>query len=318
MSQLAVRFTQTHPPKGSRPMTSPTDPSSPFARELQVAINAARKAADIILEIYTAQSAEIYEKGDGSPVTDADLAADREIRAIIGEAFPNDALMTEEGESDAGRLTNDRVWIVDPIDGTAQYVARTGKFDVLIALTVQGEPVVAATIQPTTGLMHAAVNGQGAWRHHGNGWERHVLSPAEHPPRVVASKYYLEPPMQDALGAIAASLGAATPPIMEVGFQPRALDDSERWYDVFLGFPQDPRIFAAREWDIAASELVVREAGGVFTDAWGRRHRYNKRSTQISGGIIAAVSAELHAAMLKAIAPHLPAEMSPPDPADDR
>jgi 3'-phosphoadenosine 5'-phosphosulfate (PAPS) 3'-phosphatase len=298
-------------------MCSPLDPSSPLAHELEVAIRAARDASEAILKFYDANSVGVYTKGDGSPVTDADLAADSVIRGVLTASFPGDALMTEEGETDTARLANPRVWIVDPIDGTAEYVARTGRFDVLIALAVDGEPAVAVTLQPTTGLMHAAVAGQGAWRHANDSWEPYRLAPVTDPPRIVASKYYITPETERALAKIASALGAKMPPVMDVGFQPRALDDAERWYDIFLGFPQNPRIFAAREWDIAASDLIMCEAGGVLTDAWGRHHRYNKRDTHIAGGLVVSTSLEAHARLIDALAPHLPEKPPAPDPADD-
>lgn len=299
-------------------MTSTLPSLAAYHLEARVALDAARRASDAIMAIYNAQSARTYEKSDGSPVTDADLAADKEIRDALTAAFPDDALMTEESEDDVARMTNRRVWVVDPIDGTAQFVGRTGKFDVLIALVEDGEPVVGVSLQPTTGMTHLAVRGQGAWRKAGDGWERLTFASAANPPRIVASTYYLEPPYRSAMEPMTAALGADPAPVMDVGFQPRAIDPAERWYDVFLGFPQDPTVFAAREWDIATSQIVVDEAGGILTDCWGRRHRYNKRDTHISGGLVVSPTPELHEKVIEALRPHLPVPPPSPDPADDR
>lgn len=295
---------------------SPVPPSTPLATELDVAIGAASSAATVINRFYAAHTAATYTKGDGSPVTDADIAADAAIRDVISASFPDDAFITEEGENDGTRRTHRRVWIVDPIDGTAEYLAGTGRFDVLIALAIDGTPAVGVTLQPTTGLMHAAIVGKGAWRRQNGTWERYGLSPAQTPPRIVSSKYYLLPGQADVVAAVARELGPATPPVMDVGFQPRALDDAERWYDVFIGMPQDPTRFAAREWDIAASDLVVHEAGGILTDVWGRPHRYNKHHTQIVGGLVASASPEVHAQVIEALARHLPPDAPDPDPAE--
>lgn len=287
-------------------MPSPIPESHPLATELGVALHAVRDASAAIMEFYAAHSAGTYTKDDGSPVTDADIAADRVIRETITRSFPDDAFMTEEGESDEGRLASRRVWIVDPIDGTAQYLARTGRFDVLIALAIDGEPAVAVASQPTTGLTHAAVKGAGAWRSAGDGWEPLAFAAPSSPPRLVASKYYLRGSQPKILEATAGELGSGPPPIMDVGFQPRALDPAERWYDVFIGLPQDPAVFAAREWDIAASDLIVHEAGGVLTDVHGRRHRYNKPDTHIEGGLLVSTSPDLHHRLVAALRPHLP------------
>lgn len=288
--------------KGPEIMPLPLPESHPYARELQVALDACTRAAGTIMEFYLAHSAETYTKGDGSPVTDADIAADGVIRETISAAFPDDALMTEEGEHDAERMENPRIWIIDPIDGTAQFVARTDRFDVLIALAVDGEVVVAATIQPPTGLAHAAVAGAGAWRRANEAWERLMIAPPADPPRLVASRYYLLPEQRSWVPALAEALGTTPLPVMDVGFQPRALDPAERAYDAFVGLPQDPSIFAAREWDIAASDLIVHEAGGMLTDFHGRRHRYNKPDTHIEDGLLVSASPELHERLLREIA----------------
>jgi 3'-phosphoadenosine 5'-phosphosulfate (PAPS) 3'-phosphatase len=98
---------------------------------------------------------------------------------------------------------------------------------------------------------------------------------------------------------MAEALDTALPEAMDVGFQPRAFDPSTRQYDAFLGFPQDAKIFAAREWDIAASDLIVHEAGGVLTDFHGRRHRYNKPDSHIEDGLLVSVSLKLHDRLLR-------------------
>src|SRR6476469_3740971 len=133
-----------------------------YTSELEFAIATAIQAGEEIRRLYDANSARTYMKPDESPVTDADLAADRIIRSRIGETYPNDAVLTEEGVDDEGRLSAERVWIVDPIDGTIQFVERTGQFDVLVALVVEGRPVVSVMLQPPTGAWVAAVAGQGA------------------------------------------------------------------------------------------------------------------------------------------------------------
>ena len=92
--------------------------SGPFAQELTTALNTIQVASAEVRSIYESQSAETYIKGDGSPVTDADLASDRIIRQHLSQEFPDDALLTEEGVKDTARLRNRRCWIADPIDGT--------------------------------------------------------------------------------------------------------------------------------------------------------------------------------------------------------
>ncbi|HET7094347.1 MAG TPA: inositol monophosphatase family protein, partial [Thermomicrobiales bacterium] len=132
------------------------DSAIPYRAELDAAIAAATAAGAAVRDLYDRAAAATYAKQDGSVVTDADLAADRIIREIIGARFPDDGMLTEEVSDDRGRLTKRRCWIADPIDGTQQFVERTGDFDVLVALVEAERPVVAAGLQPTTGRLCVA------------------------------------------------------------------------------------------------------------------------------------------------------------------
>jgi len=293
-------------------------PQSPrYQHELEVALTAIRKAAAVVMEFYQAHSAETYTKGDGSPVTDADLAADKLLRDHIGTAFPNDGFLTEEGAQNLERRNRDRVWIIDPIDGTAQFIAGTGEFDIFIALAEKGRPVVAATMQPTTGLIHAAVKGEGAWRITVEGVDPLRTDTTQTPPRLVCSKYFRGREDKAMIDRIAKKVGAGVPPVLEVGFQSRAFDPSIRTYDGFIGLWNDPGQSAANEWDLAASDLIVNEAGGRFTDLWGRDLAYNKVDTHIGAGILVSASDGLHQELLQAIARELPTPAPSLDPADD-
>lgn len=298
-------------------MSTQIQPGTPYDRELTVAIDAAHKAAAAIMPFYIDRNAETYTKGDGSPVTDADLAADAIIQQTIHEAFPDDAILTEEGAKDLARLDNPRCWIADPLDGTAQFVAGTDRFEVLIALTVDGRPVVAASCHPPTRMIHAAVVGAGAWVINDGVASPFRIVPSEHPPRVVSSKWYRGQEGREQILAAAKLLGAEEPPIMEIGFQPRAFDESARTYDVFLGLWPEANASFAQEWDVAASDLITNEAGGKLTDFWGRPHQYNTRSnTAIVGGLLAVADTATHQAVLDAFASIRPEPA--PDSATDR
>lgn len=298
-------------------MSLPVTADSPWYRELEVAIATADAAAEKILEFYTAHSADEYEKDDGSPVTDADIASDKLIREHLTGAFPNDALLTEEGADDEERLKHSRVWIVDPIDGTAQFIAANGKFDVLIALAVDQVATVAVTLQPTTGLMHAAIKGQGAWRREAGEWQPFRIAPSQTPPRMVTSVYYIAEGSEPAVTAVVKQFGSAEPEEMKVGTQSRAWDDTQRFYDVFIGFPQPPGTSPGQEWDLAAPDLIINEAGGVYSDLYGRRHLYNKKNTHFSGGLLVSADPEIHEQVLAAMRPFLRDVPPSAEPADD-
>ncbi|MGI8406799.1 MAG: 3'(2'),5'-bisphosphate nucleotidase CysQ family protein [Thermomicrobiales bacterium] len=296
--------------------SSSSSAGTSWAKELDVALEAVQAASKAILGFYTSRDAETYTKGDGSPVTDADFAADMVIREIIGAAFPDDALLTEEGAKDLARVDNTRCWVVDPLDGTAQFVVGTDSFEVLIALVSEGRPVVAVSAHPPSGIIHAAVTGEGAWLIDEAGRHPWLLTPSQQPPRIVSSKWYRGHQGRQLILKVAHELGAEDPPILEIGFQPRAFDDRIRTYDVFIGLWPEGAESIAQEWDLAASDLIINEAGGRFTDMWGRYHQYNKRNTSISGGILTSADVAIHERVLEAFAAERPHEAPPADPAD--
>lgn len=288
-----------------------------YAAEIQAAIDAAVGAGEIIMRYYDEHSAGEYAKTDGSPVTDADIAADAFIREQISTAFPDDGLLTEETADNSDRLQRRRLWIADPIDGTKQFIAHNGRFDVLLALVEDGEPIVAVALQPATGLMHAAARDQGAWRFTDGVWEEFWITDPPYPPRLSGSVYYEGPQRESDLTTIADQLETSELEILDTGFQPRAFDDSQRTYDAFIGFPQPPGTSPANEWDLATSDLFVREAGGMFSDVWGRRYPYNKRNTHVSAGVVVSSTPELHQRLLELLKPIVGDDMPALDPADD-
>ncbi|MCL4288582.1 MAG: 3'(2'),5'-bisphosphate nucleotidase CysQ [Thermoleophilia bacterium] len=276
--------------------------------ELETAIAAARAAGAAIRELYEGAGAAVYAKDDCSPVTDADLAADRIIRARLSEAYPADAILTEEGVDDAARLAADRVWFIDPIDGTHQFIARTGEFDVLIALVVDGRPVVGVVWQPVTGRHFGAAAGAGAFE--GIGDERRPLAflpvPAGVAPRLQASVWLNARDGAPALERVAASLGAATPTVSELGVVLRRFVPPDAEFDAMLAPPKTRDHRMAWEWDYAAADVIVHEAGGRFTNAYGEPLRYNKPVPRNGGGLILAVDPATHARIVEAFTPELP------------
>ncbi len=275
-----------------------------FDREREVAIQAATEAGRTVRDLYDRVAAATYLKIDGSPVTDADLASDRIIHAILSDAFPDDAILTEERADDAVRLSADRCWIVDPIDGTEQFVRRTGEFDVLIGLVVGGRPVVAVGFQPTTQLLCAAVAGEGAWLRHGDAasltplWLEPIAKAV--PLRLATATWFGAPTNLPFLTRVATRLGVSPPDVHVTGFSPR-LFVGERCCDLMIGYrPATDQVMAA-EWDFVVADLVIHEAGGVVTDLQGNLHHYNKATAVNQGGLIAAVDIATHARVLDAI-----------------
>ena len=270
-------------------------------RDLDAAVAAALAGGAIVREFYDGKTAATYAKGDGSPVTDADLASDRAIRQVLKDVCPDDPILSEEGLDDDRRLAAPRCWIVDPIDGTEQFIQRSGQFDVLVALIENGRPVVAAGNQPTTELMVTALAGEGAWVRRGDGeLERVRFEPAGDRPRLATSKWFGAPGNGAIVQAVADRLGVRPERPIVTGFSPR-LFLTPRSVDVMIGIrPAGDQIMAS-EWDFAVGDLVFHEAGGVVTDLAGEPFRYNKPVPHNLNGLVAAVDPESHARVRAAL-----------------
>jgi myo-inositol-1(or 4)-monophosphatase len=269
--------------------------------ELDGAIAAALEAGAVVQEFYEGETAATYAKGDGSPVTDADLAADKAIRAVLSQRFPNDAILSEEGQDHDRRLSVSRCWIVDPIDGTEQFIQRTGEFDVLVALVENGRPVAAAGYQPSTRLLITALTTRGAWMRRGQcAWQRVLLEPADAQLRIGTSKWFGSPGNAAIIDAVARRLGVAQEPPAVTGFSPR-LFLAPREIDVMIGVRPGADQTMASEWDFAVADLVIHEAGGLVTDLTGQQFRYNKQVPTNVGGLIAAADPASHARVLGAL-----------------
>lgn len=273
----------------------------PYARELETAVAAARAGGAVVKDFYERSAASTYHKGDGSPVTDADIAADHVIRDVLRERSPEDAVLTEEGQDDLRRLRQARCWIVDPIDGTEQFIARTGEFDVLVALIEHGRPVAVAGYQPTTATLVTATLGGGAWVQVGEEVRRKVThDPATGHLRVATSKWFGAPDNAAIMQGVARQLGLPEGAVVVTGFTPRMFL-SPRAFDVMVGVRDGEAQDMASEWDFAVADLVISEAGGKVSDLRGSPYRYNKEIPKNVGGLVAAIDPQTHALVLEAV-----------------
>ena len=235
-------------------------------------------------------------------MTDADIAADRTIRGVLSNRFPNDAILTEESPDDDRRLSNSRCWIADPIDGTEQFIARTGEFDVLVALVAAGRPIAVAGYQPTTSTLVTATAGGGAWVRVGDGSPgKVVFEPSGRPLRLATSKWFGAPGNASIMRAVARRLGVSPGSALVTGFTPRMFL-FPRSFDVMIGVRDEAGQTMASEWDFAVTDLVITEAGGRVTDLNGELFRYNKPKPINVGGLVAAIDRATHDRVLEAIA----------------
>jgi 3'(2'), 5'-bisphosphate nucleotidase len=235
----------------------------------------AAEASERILEIY-ATAFGVVAKDDNSPLTAADLAAHHAIAAGLRQLTPDVPILSEESVTVpfAERSQWRRYWLVDPLDGTKEFVQRNGQFTVNIALIEDHKPVLGVVQVPVTGLCYFAARGHGAFRQEPGQPPRPIrvkpLRPGE-PVRVVGSRSHGGPGLQK----FVARLGAHE--LVTIGSSLKFCQVAEGAADVY------PRMGPTSEWDTAAAQCVVEAAGGQVVSAeTGAPLRYNTRESLLN------------------------------------
>ncbi|HEX9584700.1 MAG TPA: 3'(2'),5'-bisphosphate nucleotidase CysQ [Gammaproteobacteria bacterium] len=235
-------------------------------RFLHAAISIAGEAARRIMEIYRT-GFSVRHKPDHSPVTEADLASDKLIVEALGSLRPQYPVISEETECPpfTERARWKRYWLVDPLDGTHGFVRRSGEFTVNVALIDEHRPIAGVVYAPADGVCYFARAGTGAYRRNANG-EVVPISTSERkrgPIRVITSPSRRNPLTRgfiEALGDVE---------VERLGSALKSCRIAEGRADVYPGFSR------TSEWDTAAAQCVVEEAGGRLMDLRGRPLRYN-------------------------------------------
>lgn len=237
-------------------------------------VEIAKRAGDEILDVY-AQPFDVTRKGDDSPLTQADLRAHRVIVSSLASLTLDIPVLSEEA-SDIGFETRrqwSRYWLVDPLDGTKEFVSRNGEFTVNIALIDQHEPVLGVVHVPVTGITYFGARGVGAFRQSGSAAAEpvHVRAPAASPLRVVGSRSHAS---AGSLDAYLDKLGAFE--LVSIGSSLKFCQVAEGKADFY------PRFGPTSEWDTAAAHAVVEAAGGAVVDLEGNSLRYNTRESLLN------------------------------------
>jgi 3'(2'), 5'-bisphosphate nucleotidase len=257
--------------------------SQPFDKELRLAMKLGRDAGAAIMARYLKGNLKVESKGAEGPVTEADKAAHRLITKELSEAFPEDAVLSEEGVDDPRRLEGRRTWIIDPLDGTADFIAGNGEFSVLIGLVVDAEPVLGVVYQPVGDNLFYAVKGQGAFAElDGKQPTRLRVSDEKHPDRMTAvvSRNHRSRTVDEVLTALQPSREITCG---SVGLKITRLVLGEA--DLYFHPSEKTRL-----WDTAAPQILLEEAGGSLTDFAGRRLVYDTAETANPHGLAASNS----------------------------
>lgn len=249
-----------------------------YERQLKDALDVIKIVHPIILNIYQSDFA-VEIKEDKSPVTLADQVTDEKIRHYLGQLYPEYAFLTEESEDDANRFNKDYVWIVDPIDGTKDFVGRDGEFTVNIALAYKSEIVVGVIHAPVSNVTYYASKNNGAFKLVNDQVIPIKVNQKIEDLIVVTSRYHLRPKEIETMEKHRDKISKR----ITVGASLKACLIAEGQAELSYRFSQ-----GTKEWDIAPAQIIVEEAGGLLVKPDGSRYSYNRKDVYNREGYIIA------------------------------
>ena len=250
---------------------------------------AAKRADAWVKKIYE-MDFPVEIKEDNSPVTDADKGADEIIRAYLGTLFPEAGFLTEESTDDGSRFTKKGIFIVDPVDGTKEFVSKNGQFTINIAYCVNHEIVAGVIRIPMQNVSYYAIKGKGAYRlDDGKEPVRIHVSDRKSNLRVCRSISHVTPAETEFYKKHASLIEGEPVP---VGASTKFCKVAEGEYELSVRLSD-----GTKEWDVAPGDIILHEAGGVMVEPDGKRITYNRQDVYNRKGYVMANC--LENAMLK-------------------
>ncbi len=249
-------------------------PISEKIPELDIAIKAAIEAGDAVLKIYQ-KDYNTFTKIDNSPVTDADFKSNEIINKILSDT--KHSILSEEDEDNQNRLSKNVIWIVDPLDGTSDFIDKTGEFTIMIALIQNKEPILGVIAWPTEKTLFVAQKNCGAFRYSNNKWDKISVTKINelHKCRIVGSRHHLSDKEKDFIKKIGIK------DFLSVGSSLKVGKISSGEAEAYITTTNK-----MKEWDTAASHCIISEAGGKMTDMLGNELTYNNKNVCHENGIL--------------------------------
>jgi len=256
----------------------------PICNLINPIIQTVRQAGQAVLKIYFSATLE-HHKSDGSPVTKADLLAQKIIIQQLAQyGWP---VLSEEKQDNLNRLKKEKIWIVDPLDGTRDFLQKTGNFSIMIGLADKQKPVLGIVYQPTTDKIYFACQGQGAFLKEKN-QPAQILSVSTtskfKQAQFIFSKNHFSQAEQQFV---------KKNNIKNITYKGstglKICTIAQGKSDVYLTFTNK-----TKQWDTCAPHIITEEAGGIITDLKGNKIIYNQRQLNNPNGILACSSAKLH------------------------
>lgn len=254
--------------------------------QLDTLLRIAKTAGDAILSVYRrAGDIDVTIKDDNSPLTEADRDAHEIIIAELKGFTPSIPILSEEsdGTSVDERLSWSRYWLVDPLDGTKEFIKRNGEFTVNIALINKGAPELGIVHVPVTNISYLGKTGVGAWKVAATGEADAIsitnfdLNPGQ--VRIVASRSHRGDLLDQLINTMEAELGKAE--VVSMGSSLKICLLAEGKADIY------PRLAPTSEWDTAAAHAVLAAAGGDIVDTEFQALRYNQKESMLNPHFIA-------------------------------
>ena len=254
--------------------------------QLDTLLRIAKTAGNAILSVYQrAGDIDVTIKDDNSPLTEADRDAHEIIIAELKRFTPSIPILSEEsdGTSVDERLSWSRYWLVDPLDGTKEFIKRNGEFTVNIALINNGAPELGIVHVPVTNISYLGKTGVGAWKVAATGEADAIsitnfdLNPGQ--VRIVASRSHRGDLLDQLINTMEAELGKAE--VVSMGSSLKICLLAEGKADIY------PRLAPTSEWDTAAAHAVLAAAGGDIVDTEFQALRYNQKESMLNPHFIA-------------------------------
>ena len=249
----------------------------PFSSKIEhvdIVIDAMIRAGEKILEIYESNF-EVEKKDDNSPITKADLESNKIIKeSLLQTKIP---ILSEEDADDKSRTDSDKVWIVDPLDGTQDFVNKTGEFTVMVGLVENHVPIMGLVYWPTEKKLYFAEKGLGAFCHDSEGWAKISVRGVEEVTESLAlvSRHHLSDKEKKMLEQLEIKNTA------NIGSSLKVMEIASGRADIYLTSTNK-----MKQWDTAASHCIISEAGGKMTDISGNDLVYNTESVNHENGLL--------------------------------
>jgi len=242
--------------------------------ETPLAIQAALEAGKIVMDVYEHEFSSTLKK-DNEPLTEADVKSNQIIQKIISDS--GHPILSEESEDYKKRLDSKKIWIVDPLDGTSDFIKKTGEFTIMISLVKDNIPILGVIYWPTQSTLYLAQKDQGAFKSENDVWSRLSVSNISNLKncRAIGSRYHISEIEQNLIKRLNISQFTSK------GSSLKVADISSGNAELY--FTTTNKI---KHWDTCASHCLITEAGGKMTDMLGNDLKYNTEKVNHENGLL--------------------------------